>query len=188
MPFSFQPQAIAGVVLVQPQIFQDERGYFLETFKAAEYRENGIEVDFLQDNYSYSAANVLRGLHFQTNPKAQGKLIQVMQGRIFDVAVDLRLGSPTYKQWLHVVLDDVQHNLLWIPPGVAHGFCVLSPTANIIYKCSEYYSPVTERAIHWNDPELNIAWPVKEPLISPKDAANKPLSDLSETDLLRFAP
>ena len=161
---------LAGVVIIEPQVFRDERGYFYECFHEDRYRdEAGIEEKFIQDNCSRSARGVLRGLHFQMeNP--QGKLVQVIQGEVFDVAVDINPESPTFKQWVGVNLSDRNHHQFYVPPGYAHGFVVLSDSANFHYKCTTYFDPADERGIRWDDPELDIPWPVENPKISKRDA------------------
>jgi dTDP-4-dehydrorhamnose 3,5-epimerase len=187
MPFTFTQTELAGVMLVKPKIFSDERGYFAEMFKAADFQRNGILSNFVQDNYSYSKEGVLRGLHYQSSPKAQGKFIYVLSGSIFDVVVDVRLNSPSYGRWISIELSAENHHMLWIPPGLAHGFCVLSAGAGIMYRCTEYYDPGTERGISWNDPTLNIPWPIKNPIISEKDTLNPDFLKITSADLLEFS-
>ena len=169
MPFDFIRLEIPDVVLVKPLVFPDERGFFMETFKKSEFVRNGINYDFVQDNHSKSKKGVLRGLHYQLNPKAQGKLVRCIKGKIWDVAVDIRKGSPWYSKWVAVELSEENKHMLWIPPGFAHGFVTLED-AEMIYKCTAEYAPELDRGIIWNDPELAISWPVKEPILSPKDA------------------
>lgn len=162
---------IADVVLFEPRVFGDERGFFFESFNQAFFEEaTGLDFRFVQDNQSRSQKNVLRGLHYQLPPKAQGKLMRVVQGEIFDVAVDIRPGSPTMGQWVAEILSAENRKQLWIPPGLAHGFVTLSETADCLYKTTEFYSPQHERSIGWNDPEIGIAWPVTMPILSIKDA------------------
>jgi dTDP-4-dehydrorhamnose 3,5-epimerase len=168
---------LKGVVLVEPDVFDDPRGYFLETYHAGRYAEGGIAGPFVQDNFSHSVRGALRGLHYQVR-HAQGKLVMALQGRIFDVAVDIRKGSPTFTQWVGVELSGENKRQLYIPPGFAHGFCVLSDTADVLYKCTDVYSQKDERGIIWNDPALAIAWPVTTPLLSDKDRAYKRLSEM----------
>ena len=152
--------ALAGVLIVQPKVFADARGFFLESFNQRQFDAAvGAPVTFVQDNHSRSAQGVLRGLHMQVAPHAQGKLIRVTQGRIFDVAVDVRAGSPTYRQWVGLELDDVGHCQMWIPAGLAHGFLVMSESADVQYKTTDYYTPAAEVGIRWDDPALAIAWP-----------------------------
>ena len=148
---------------------RDQRGFFLENFKESDFKKNGINVKFIQDNYSYSLKKVLRGLHFQKPPKAQAKLVTVLKGEIFDVAVDLRKNSTTYGKWVAEILSEENHLSLYIPDGFAHGFCVLSNSANIFYKTTQEYSSEHEGGIIWNDPDLNISWPVDDPILSKKD-------------------
>ncbi len=152
--------ALAGVLIVRPRVFADARGFFLESFNQREFDATvGASVNFVQDNHSRSAQGVLRGLHMQVEPHAQGKLVRVTKGRIFDVAVDVRAGSPTYRQWVGLELDDVEHRQIWIPPGLAHGFLVMSESADVQYKTTDYYTPAAEVGIRWDDPALAIAWP-----------------------------
>ncbi|MEO9656072.1 dTDP-4-dehydrorhamnose 3,5-epimerase [Marinomonas sp.] len=171
--------AIEGMVIVEPKVFGDERGFFLETFQAERYEmEAGISLPFVQDNHSRSSKNVLRGLHFQKT-KPQGKLVRVVRGEVFDVAVDIRKDSPTYGQWEGVVLSEKNKRQFWVPPGLAHGFVVLSDTADFEYKCTEYYDPSDEGAIIWNDPDIGINWPVGiEPILSEKDQNALCLKDI----------
>lgn len=168
--------ALPGVLVLEPKVFGDPRGYFLETFRETGYREAGIGGPFVQDNYSRSAKGILRGLHFQ-EPNPQGKLVQVFEGAVFDVAVDIRKGSPNFGNWVGVELSDENHRQLWIPPGFAHGFCVLSEFAGFFYKCTAYYAPEHDRAIVWSDPDLAIDWPVAEPRVSDKDRRAPRLSE-----------
>ncbi|MCP2518983.1 dTDP-4-dehydrorhamnose 3,5-epimerase [Candidatus Aminicenantes bacterium AC-335-K20] len=169
MPFKFKRLKIPDIVLIEPVIFEDERGYFLESYKYSEFKNNGIRENFVQDNQSFSKKNVLRGLHYQIHPMAQAKLIRCVKGRIFDVAVDIRKGSPYYRKWIGIILSEENQNILYIPAGFAHGFCVLSEYAIVFYKTSNEYSPQYERGIIWNDPEIKIEWPVKNPILSDKD-------------------
>lgn len=162
--------SLPGVLLVEPRLFRDERGFFFEAFRAQTYADVGITGPFVQDNVSRSVRGTLRGLHFQ-EPNAQGKLVQVLHGSVFDVAVDVRVGSPTFGRWLGVHLSDSEPRQVWIPPGFAHGFCVTSETADFYYKCTALYSPSDERSILWNDPAIGIEWPISAPLLSSKDAA-----------------
>lgn len=165
--------AIRDLLVIEPRVFADDRGFFLETFRQNLFEEAGIACSFVQDNHSRSRHGVLRGLHFQKE-HPQGKLVYVSSGAIYDVAVDIRLGSPDFGRWFGVVLSDENHLQLWIPPGFAHGFCVLSDRADFTYKCTEYYHPEDEGGIIWNDPELKIEWPVENPLVSKKDTTNPP--------------
>jgi len=167
--------SLPGVLLIEPRVFGDDRGFFFETYHAQRYAQHGMPSEFVQDNYSRSIRNTLRGLHFQ-EPHAQGKLVQVFQGAVFDVAVDIRVGSPTFKKWFGIELSSENKYQLWIPPGFAHGFCVTSDTADFCYKCTDFYFADAERCILWNDPDLAIEWPVKEPILSKKDASAPRLS------------
>ena len=177
MPFKFSKLSIPEVVLIEPRIFADPRGFFVELFKSTEFQANHVPASFAQVNHSKSQKNVLRGLHYQLNPKAQAKLISVVQGEIFDVTVDIRGGSPTYGKWVAERLSESNKRMLFIPEGFAHGFCVLSNEAQIIYYCSNEYAPELERTILWNDPTIAIPWPVKEPLLSAKDSEGSSLAD-----------
>ena len=169
MPFTFKRLSIHDVILVEPQLFSDDRGFFFESFKESDFFSNGIDKNFVQDNFSHSVNGVIRGLHFQKAPKAQAKLVTVLKGKIFDVAVDIRKNSPTYGKWVSEILSGDTHNLLYVPEGFAHGFCVISDEADVLYKVSNEYSQEHERSIIWNDPKLNIQWPIKKPIISNKD-------------------
>lgn len=171
MPFTFQRLEIPEVVLIEPKVFQDGRGFFMETYKFSDFAEFGITERFVQDNHSRSKKGVIRGLHYQNPPKAQGKLVRVVAGEIFDVAVDIRKGSPTYGKWVGERLSAENKRMLYIPPGFAHGFCVLSEEAEVVYKVTEEYAPELEAGIIWNDPEIRIAWPIANPIISDKDAS-----------------
>ncbi|WP_137170436.1 dTDP-4-dehydrorhamnose 3,5-epimerase [Marinomonas sp. FW-1] len=170
---------IDGVVIIEPKVFGDERGFFLETFQAERYKElAGIDLPFVQDNHSRSGKNVLRGLHFQkTNP--QGKLVRVVRGEVFDVAVDIRKDSPTYGLWAGVILSEENKRQFWVPPGLAHGFVVLSDVADFEYKCTDYYDPTDEGCLMWNDPTVGIEWPEGiEPILSAKDQNGLTLGEL----------
>lgn len=166
-----------GLVLLEPSVHGDERGFFIETFHADRYRALGITADFVQDNHSRSAGAVIRGLHYQEHP-GQAKLIRVARGRIFDVAVDIRPDSPTFGHHESFILDDRNHRQLFIPVGFAHGFATLSALTDVVYKVSNYYNATTERGIAWNDPDLAIEWPVAEPIVSERDRANPHLQQL----------
>jgi dTDP-4-dehydrorhamnose 3,5-epimerase len=159
---------IAGLLILEPKVFGDARGFFMETWNQRLYSEAGLPPDFVQDNLSFSRRGTLRGLHYQ-NPNPQGKLIQVLQGEVFDVAVDIRQGSPTFRRWCGLLLSSENKRQFYVPPGFAHGFLVLSETALFHYKCTAFYSPKDESAIRWNDPEIGVDWPVKDPLLSEKD-------------------
>jgi len=169
MPFQFTRLAIADVILVEPRRSGDARGFFMETYKRSDFVANGIADAFVQDNYSRSACGVLRGLHYQKAPQAQGKLVTVVQGEVFDVAVDIRPGSPSFAKWVGVVLSSDQPRLLYIPPGFAHGFCVLSASADFTYKVTCEYSQAHERGILWNDPGIAVEWPIAAPTLSARD-------------------
>ena len=163
---------LPGVVIIEPQVFDDPRGFFYESYNYQRYAEAGIDVEFVQDNHSRSTRGVLRGLHYQLPPHAQGKLVRVVQGAVFDVAVDVRRGSPTFGKWDGVELSAENHRQLWIPPGFAHGFLVLSAVADFLYKTTDYYSPADERAMRWDDPDIGIRWPLTTlPALSQRDAA-----------------
>lgn len=167
--------SLEGVVLVGPSVFRDDRGFFLETFNQALFEEHGLPTRFVQDNHSRSSEGVLRGLHYQIG-KPQGKLVRVSRGRIFDVVVDVRRGSPTFGKWIGQILDDREMRMLWIPPGLAHGFCALSPETDVVYKCTQLYDPAAERGVFWNDPAIGIDWPILHPRLSAKDAGFQPLN------------
>lgn len=174
---------LSGLLLVEPRVFGDSRGFFLETFNAPKYRSKGLPERFVQDNWSRSTKGTLRGLHFQ-HPVGQGKLVWCVRGAVFDVAVDVRRGSPTFGRWYGVELSDATKKQLWLPPGFAHGFCVLSDEADFVYKCTEVYAPQHEQSVLWNDPALGIDWPVEHPTISEKDARAKPLAELTNLPAL----
>lgn len=170
MPFSFEPQIIKDVVLVKPVVYGDNRGFFMESYKKSEFIANGIDVNFSQDNYSKSQARVLRGLHYQAKPYAQAKLIRCVKGRIYDIVVDIRQDSPTYKKYLRIELSEENKNMLFIPEGFAHGFVVLSDFAELAYKTNKEYNPTYDKGIFWADEELNIDWGIDfEPILSEKD-------------------
>ena len=168
-----------GVVLLEPEVFGDERGFLLESFSAAGWAELGVDVEFVQDNHSRSRKGILRGLHFQTEP-GQAKLVRCARGRIWDVAVDLRRDSPTYGRWEGHELDDVAHRQLFVPVGFAHGFCVLSEVADVNYKVSSYYDPATEAGIAWDDPDVGVEWPVTDPQLSERDKNAPRLADVAD--------
>ena len=178
MPFSFEKTAIEDVIVITPRVFNDDRGFFMETYKSSDFINNGIKEDFVQDNHSKSSKCVLRGLHYQKAPKAQAKIVRCVKGAIFDVAVDIRKGSKTYGKWVGVELTEENKKMLYIPAGFAHGFCVRSEIAEICYKSSDEYSPENDRGIMWNDPEIGIDWNLdSEPIISEKDAKHPLLKD-----------
>jgi len=169
---------LKGCVIIEPRVFGDDRGFFLETFQAARYKqEAGIDLPFVQDNHSRSARGVLRGLHFQKT-KPQGKLVRAVRGEVYDVAVDIRKGSATFGEWEGVILSEDNKKQFWVPPGFAHGFVVLSDTADFEYKCTDYYDPSDEGSILWSDPDLDIPWPIANPVLSAKDESAKRLVDL----------
>ncbi len=174
-----EPTHIDGVWVVTPRVFSDPRGYFMESFQRERFEAAGLPGDFVQDNLSFSTRNTLRGLHFQ-QPQAQTKLVQVIRGEIFDVAVDIRPGSATFGQWFGCRLSDTNHRQMYIAAGMAHGFCVLSETAHVAYKCTAYYAPAHEGGILWSDPDIGIDWPVKSPLLSEKDRVYPLLRDLPQ--------
>ena len=173
------PAALPGLLVVEPEVRSDARGYFFESYSARRYDEAGIPPAFVQDNVSLSQRGVLRGLHYQ-HPFAQGKLVGVLRGEVFDVAVDVRRGSPTFGRWLGTCLSAENKRQLYIPPGFAHGFLVTSPDALFAYKCTEYYRAEAERCIRWNDPAIGIAWPIDAPVVSPKDSGASTLDALPE--------
>jgi dTDP-4-dehydrorhamnose 3,5-epimerase len=170
---------IKDVLVLEPTVFEDNRGFFFETYHYQRYAEAGIDVTFVQDNHSRSLKNSLRGLHYQVNP-GQAKLVRVIAGEVFDVAVDIRFGSPTFGQWVGYILSATNKKQIYIPVGFAHGFCVLSDVAEFEYKCSAYYSQKDERGIQWNDPDVGIDWPVKNPLLSSKDQKNPPFKEIAK--------
>lgn len=170
----FTETSLPGVILIEPRVFGDTRGFFMETYRADAFKANGIDETFVQDNHSRSARGVLRGLHYQ-EPHPQGKLVRCTRGALFDVAVDIRRGSPSFGKWYGVTLSDENKAMLWIPPGFAHGFCTLADETDLVYKTTEIYRPEYDRAILWNDPEIAIEWPVADPILSAKDTAAPPL-------------
>lgn len=175
----FLPTQLPGVLLIEPDVYRDQRGWFLETYHVQKYQEGGIPLPFVQDNCSSSVCGTLRGLHLQMI-RPQGKLIRVIRGEIFDVAVDTRKGSPTFASWVGVGLSGQDFKQLYIPPGFAHGFCVLSDVAEVEYKCTDLYAPGGEVTIRWDDPSIGIQWPIQSPILSAKDAAGKTLADLHD--------
>ncbi|HET98109.1 MAG TPA: dTDP-4-dehydrorhamnose 3,5-epimerase [Desulfurivibrio alkaliphilus] len=175
----FTPTAIPEVILIEPQVFGDERGFFMETWHAEKFAAAGLDLAFVQDNHSRSTRGTLRGLHYQLK-QPQGKLARVIAGEVFDVAVDLRRHAPTFGRWVGVTLSAANKRMLWVPPGFAHGFYVLSPEADFLYKCTQFYAPAEERVLRWDDPELAIAWPLRPdlpPLLSAKDRAGAGLGE-----------
>jgi dTDP-4-dehydrorhamnose 3,5-epimerase len=183
MAFKFRRLDIADVILIEAQAFKDQRGLFMESYRQSDFSKNGIRDTFVQDNYSHSLRRVLRGLHYQKHPKDQAKLVTVLRGEIFDVAVDIRRGSPTYAGWVGQILSAENCCMLYIPVGFAHGFCVLSEEADVLYKVTAEYAPELDRGVTWDDPELGIRWPIDRPLVSPKDAELPPLG-LADNDFL----
>jgi dTDP-4-dehydrorhamnose 3,5-epimerase len=177
---------IPGVLLIEPDVFRDPRGFFLETYHAGRYAKAGIPGPFVQDNYSQSMRGTLRGLHYQ-EPHAQGKLVMVTEGTIYDVVVDIRKGSPGFGRWYGVELSAENQRQVYVPPGCAHGFCVTSDRASCLYKCTDYYAPHDERGIIWNDPVLAIPWPVATPILSQKDHIYKSLAEM-ESELPQYRP
>lgn len=172
------PTDIGDVLVFEPRVFRDDRGFFFESWNARNFnRAVGSDIQFVQDNHSHSARNVLRGLHYQIR-QPQGKLVRAVRGRIFDVAVDIRTSSPSFGRWTGVELSDENCRQLWVPAGFAHGFLVLSESADVLYKATDYYAPEHERCLAWNDPDVGIAWPLQAaPVLSPKDAAGLPLRE-----------
>jgi dTDP-4-dehydrorhamnose 3,5-epimerase len=173
------PTPLEGLFVIQPKVFADERGYFYESYNKAVFEKAGITAEFVQDNQSMSQKNVLRGLHFQNPPFAQGKLVRVIKGSVLDVAVDIRKGSPTYGEHFDIVLDEDNKTMLWIPPGFAHGFLTLEDQTIFSYKCSNVYDKASEDCILWNDPDIGIEWNVKDPILSEKDKQGKLFRDFS---------
>ncbi|MFN8602451.1 MAG: dTDP-4-dehydrorhamnose 3,5-epimerase [Candidatus Binatia bacterium] len=180
------PTDLEGVLVIEPQVHRDDRGFFAETFHAPRYAAAGVDATFIQDNHSRSVKNTLRGLHSQLE-RPQAKLLRVLRGAIFDVVVDVRVGSPTFKRWISVELSDENFRQIFVPVGFAHGFCVLSDVAEVEYKCSDVYQAGDELGLAWNDPEIGVKWPTDQPLLSPKDREGKPLSRLLDR-LPRYAP
>jgi dTDP-4-dehydrorhamnose 3,5-epimerase len=170
--------AIDGVVLIEPRVHGDERGFLVETFRDDGWRELGVDLEFVQENHSRSGRNILRGLHFQTEP-GQAKLVRCLRGRIWDVAVDLRSDSPTYRQWEGYELDDESHRQLLVPVGFAHGFCVLSDVADVAYKLTSLYDPATEAGIAWDDPDVGVEWPIADPVLSERDRGAPRLAEIA---------
>jgi len=170
MPFGFTRLEIPDVILITPAIFEDERGAFMETYRAGEFEAHGIGLPFVQDNHSISKKGVIRGLHYQLLPSAQGKIVRCVRGKIWDVAVDIRRGSPWYGKWVGCELSSENRRMLWIPPGFAHGFAALEDS-EVLYKCSSEYNKECERGILWNDPQIGIDWMIKDPILSEKDAS-----------------
>ncbi len=170
MPFTFKKLDIPDVVLIQPRVFGDERGFFLETYKRSEFLNAGIDLDLTQANHSRSRRGILRGLHYQLDPRAQGKLVRVSRGAIFDVAVDIRKGSPYFGKWVGAELSGGNMFMLWVPPGFAHGFATLEDDTDVLYSATDEYSPEHDGGIIWNDPDISVKWPLENPVVSDKDA------------------
>ena len=179
MAFTFLPTALPDVVIIEPQVFADDRGFFMETLKKSDFVAAGLAAEFVQENHSKSLHGTLRGLHGQRAPKAQGKLVRAIQGEIFDVAVDARRDSPTFGQWVSVRLSAENCRSVYVPPGYVHGFCVVSPEAQVIYKTTNEYAPELEWGVRWDDPTLAIPWPVATPRLSPRDSRWPALADLA---------
>ena len=177
MPFKFTRLEIPEVILIEPKVFQDERGFFMEVYKTSDFAQFGIKDNFVQDNHSCSARGTLRGLHYQKHPMAQAKLVRCVRGAIFDVAVDIRKGSPIYGKWVGVILSATNKKMLYVPVGFAHGFLALEDESEVIYKVSNLYSPEHEAGIIWNDPEIDIKWPWDNPILSERDKTWPPLKE-----------
>jgi len=171
MAFQFTPLDIPEVVLIEPKVFPDERGFYMETYKHSEFVAHGIAESFVQENHSHSSKRILRGLHYQKRPRAQGKLVRVISGEVFDVAVDIRRGSPTYGKWIGMMLSAQNKRMLYLPPWCAHGFCVVSDEAEMVYKVTEEYALKYEAGIMWDDSDLAIQWPIEDPFLSDRDRA-----------------
>lgn len=180
MAISVTKLDLPEVLLIEPKVFGDSRGFFLELYNKKEFSEHGIDVEFVQDNFSHSIKGVLRGLHYQALPMAQGKLVRCIKGEIFDVAVDIRKHSPNFGKWVSAILSEENHHQLYIPAGLAHGFCVLSDQADVLYKATDFYAPNLDRGILWNDPNIAIDWPIKEALVSDKDQKLPLLKDAKD--------
>lgn len=187
MAFHFQQTPIPDVILVQTQQWKDPRGFFMETYRISAFADSPITASFVQDNCAHSSQGVLRGLHYQQEPRAQGKLIMTLKGEIFDVAVDIRQGSATYGKWVGYVLSEQNCSMLYVPPGFAHGYCVLSRDALITYKVTDEYAPETERGILWNDPDIGIEWPINDPIMAEKDSVLPQLRNADNTFVMRDA-
>jgi dTDP-4-dehydrorhamnose 3,5-epimerase len=186
MPFTFKSLDIPDVILIEPKVFPDDRGFFCESFKASDFEKVNLPAHFVQDNFSFSKKGVIRGLHYQKAPKAQGKLVSVLKGGVWDVAVDIRRESPTFLKWVAVELNDRNHVMLYIPPGFAHGFISLTEDVHLLYKCTNEYDPQADAGIRWNDPDIAIPWPVGNPIVSEKDR-NLPLALSTNFDTLAIS-
>ncbi|MFQ5963522.1 MAG: dTDP-4-dehydrorhamnose 3,5-epimerase [Candidatus Scalinduaceae bacterium] len=183
MPFKFEKLSIPDIILIEPKTYGDERGAFAEIYKSSEFKQIGINKQFVQVNHSWSKKNILRGLHYQLNPMAQGKFVRVVTGEVFDVIVDMRKGSPWYGRWMSKKLSSENKMMLYIPEGFAHGFSVLSDTAEVIYYCTNEYAPEYDKGIFWDDSKLQIDWPVKNPILSEKDS-QLPLFEKAENNFI----
>jgi dTDP-4-dehydrorhamnose 3,5-epimerase len=179
MPFTFEPTELPGVVIIKPKVFKDRRGFFLETYKRSDFAGAGLTIDLVQENHSKSVQGTLRGLHAQREPKAQGKLVRVIQGEVFDVAADVRRGSPTFGKWVGVPLTGRNRWSVFVPAGYVHGFCVVSKTAEVIYKTTDEYAPDLEYGVRWDDPTLAITWPIQNPILSERDKRWPALSEIA---------
>jgi dTDP-4-dehydrorhamnose 3,5-epimerase len=175
------PTRLPEVLVIEPTVHRDARGFFVETYHARRYADHGLDATFVQDNHSRSVRGTLRGLHWQVE-RPQGKLVRALAGEIFDVAVDIRPGSPTFGQWVGVTLSADDFRQIYVPPGFAHGFCVTSEIAEVEYKCTDFYEPAAERGLIWNDPEVGIAWPISDPILSPRDRAHPTLAALQHME------
>ena len=185
MPFEFKKMEIEDVILVTPKVFGDSRGFFLESYKKTDFFKNGITDEFNQDNHSKSSKGVLRGLHYQAKPYSQAKIVRCVSGKIFDVAVDIRPDSPTFKKWVGAILSEENKNMLYIPKGFAHGFVALTDEVEILYKASGEYAPQADRGIRWNDPEIGVEWGIDfEPLVSEKDSKQPFIKDINLKEIL----
>ena len=182
MTLKFSEQSLPGVMLIEPAVFKDDRGFFMETYHTSKYGKAGLDQQFVQENHSHSRRHTLRGLHYQLK-HPQGKLVYVISGEILDIAVDIRRDSPTFGQWTGTLLSEKNRHQLFVPEGFAHGFCVLSETADVMYKCTDLYAPGDEYGIIWSDPTIDIVWPIENPILSEKDAKNPLLNDVPEEDL-----
>jgi dTDP-4-dehydrorhamnose 3,5-epimerase len=179
MPFTFSPTALPGVIVIKPKVFADTRGFFMETYKKSDFLAAGLDVDFVQENHSKSVHGTLRGLHLQRPPRAQGKLVRVVKGDVFDVAADIRPDSATFGRWVSVRLSAENQRSIFIPAGYAHGFCVVSPEAEVVYKTTDEYAPELEWGVRWDDPLLSIPWPVSAPVLSARDKEWPTLAQLA---------
>jgi len=181
MPFTFRELAISGIIVIEPRVFHDERGFFMETYKSEDFVGAGVTTQFVQDNHSRSKYGVLRGLHFQQEPFAQAKLVRCVTGKVFDVAVDVRSGSPTFGKYVSLILSEEKKNMVFIPRGFAHGFAALSEDVEVLYKVDNLFSPEHEKGLIWNDPQLNITWPIASPVLSEKDRQWPTLKEVCNT-------